>query len=161
MGRRPLNVARVLGPYAEDGGRRWRVVTIDANGERKNHSFASEEQAVEFHGGEARTMPCGWFYAIQLLPREYPRRIKFGFSLAVEAHLKGHKTCNPGAVLLAKWRCSSADERDAIKFIGSACGHCVSREVYDCRDWRAVVSAGDRFFSEREKALCASLPPAK
>ena len=88
----------------------------------------------------------GFFYIVQLEPEQDPGRFKVGFTLALEARLRKHRTAAPFAHYIKTWSCRRTWERAAIDCVTAGCQR-LHTEIFRAKSLPDVVRCGDEFFS--------------
>ncbi len=87
----------------------------------------------------------GYFYIIQLLPDDLPKRLKIGYTDNLEVRLSDHRTSAPTLKLVRHWPCKRGWEEAARASITRTGCHLIGGEVFD-GDPGALVRAAEAFF---------------
>jgi hypothetical protein len=92
--------------------------------------------------------PRGYFYVVQLLPKELPYRLKLGWSQNIRGRLSTYRCSCPGARLLWSWPCPTVAEGQALQAVEDAGWQRHGREVFDCHAQLELHAFLKRFFTD-------------
>ena len=131
---------RTLGPYKQHNG--WRVVRIDAQGNRASTIYETEVMARTTIADPLRwpdTRP-GDLYAISLMPEVRPLRIKIGFTRTIALRIRSFRAVCPTLELLRTWPAEIEHEALVLSALPGRIGN---SEVFVCDDSSALLATID------------------